>query len=719
MRSMGNPSLLNAGSKSSMVSMLSTALNLLSGSESLLVSFDPFKLTEDQTVKTKARCGWYMVEVLPKTSTSSSVLYLNNDSFLSVPTKGSVKRLLFAEAPPTFKLESIDKACSASALVKLIPVTEGFAKQRMLNKLSKKIANGFSNKRSSTTVQSLYGIYQSLFSTSSHISYDAWIKNVEPTNWSGLIENFSLKFSIITPVYNTNASFLKECVESVKAQTYQNWELVLVDDASSNAETIKTLESYKSDPNIFVIKNKENLHISKATNVGLEAATGNYVVFLDHDDLLSPNALNEIALVIKEKPELKFIYSDEDFIDQNGGREKAHFKPDFNLDLLRSHNYITHVCCYKLDLLTSLGGFTCGLDGAQDYDLALRASEALTAPEIYHVPKVLYHWRKHESSTALDSKAKEYSSKAGLRALQAHYSRLNLKTRVVTVSRDNYFRTQWPVIGDDKVSIIIPTKNHASLLESCINSIQSTVNCDRVEFIIIDNNSTEESARSYFNRLAAKKNFRVVRDNGDFNYSRLMNLGVTKASFDYVLMLNNDVEAIEEGWLDEMLSLASRKDIGVVGAKLLYPDQTIQHAGVILGLGGYAAHSHRGIYKDSVGYFNRPQVCQNVSAVTGACMMVRKSVYNDVGGFDESFAVAYNDVDFCLRVLESGFNNIYTPYASLIHYESKTRGSDSSSIQINRFKREKELLKKRWQSYIDHDPAYNPNLTKRSECFGL
>jgi GT2 family glycosyltransferase len=560
--------------------------------------------------------------------------------------------------------------------------------------------------------------------------FSYWIKNFEYGLWCDLSTCVDVKFSIIIPTYNTPVKWLDLAIKSVIKQSYENWELIIVDDGSSSPALIRYLKKLRNKK-IKVIYNDINSHISSASNDGLEEATGDYVTFLDHDDYLAPQALNEIICVLSENDKIKLVYSDEDLVSEKKVRKVPHFKSDFNLDLLRSHNYITHLCCYSRKLLDDLGGFRIGFEGAQDYDLVLRAVERLECDEIAHVPKILYHWRMVEGSTSCDASSKNYATEAGLKALKDHIFRLGLESEVEHDERQNFYRIRWPLPETGKVSVIIPTRDGFEILESCLKSFSKTVDYPDLEIILIDNgsecsktleflNEIADSGLSYFNISDTEVPVHVVRDDGDFNFSRLINLGVSNASGDFLLLLNNDIEAISDGWFEELLSQCSRSDIGCVGAKLLYPDETIQHAGVILGLGGYAAHSHRGINRNDAGYFYRAQTVQNLSAVTGACLMIKKSIFHKVNGFDERFKVAYNDVDFCLRVSQLGLRNLYTPFAELFHHESKTRGSDSeSSDKIRRFDAEKQLFLSLWSDKINHDPYYNPNLTRSSEDFSI
>ncbi|MGR5270008.1 glycosyltransferase family 2 protein [Vibrio astriarenae] len=553
--------------------------------------------------------------------------------------------------------------------------------------------------------------------------YRDWQNEKEPLMWSPVSNQQSLTFSIVVPVYNPPVDFLKECVESVINQTYRNWELILVDDASSCSEVksyLSDLVEQVADTRVTVIFSESNEHISLTTNKGIAQASGDYLVFLDHDDTLAPQALNELSVKFQAEPQLKWVYSDEDLMTEKGKRVLPHFKSQWNPYLLHAHNYITHLCAYQRDLVNAVGGLRQGFEGAQDYDLALRVSQQLSAKEIGHIAKILYHWRIHDNSTASSSDAKPYTHKAGKLALEQHLESIGVSAKVEDGFQNNFYKvnylhTSWP-----KASIIIPTRDNREILQACVESVLNKTVYPDFELLIMDNQSQEESAKRYLQEIDRYDNVRVVGHDKPFNYSEINNTAVSYAKGEVVVLLNNDTEVISPEWLTELVGLAMQPDVGCVGAKLLYADNTIQHAGVILGLGGYAAHSHRCSPNYANGYFNRPNLNQVLSAVTGACLAIRKETYMRVGGLDEAFQVAYNDVDFCLRVQESGFNNVYCPHAVLYHHESKTRGDDQQdTTKMARFDQEKALLLERWQSKVNDDPYYNPNLTRSREDFSI
>lgn len=637
------------------------------------------------------------------------------------PGSKTVKRICyFDDVVDSFRFDPSEEEGSCENLsIKLIKLPEFRAKQLMLKKLVKRPSEK----------QSIYDAYRKLFRKINIGGYQAWIKKHEATEQfssndiAQRIANLTATplISIVCPVYNTKPAWLTACVESVKNQSYTHWELILIDDASPNQGHFDTLACYSdSDTRIQVNYLDENKHISAATNVGIQKANGEYVLFLDHDDELSPHALLEICRVISANPSAKIIYSDEDLMSEGGERIAPHFKSDWNIELLRAHNYITHLCCYEMALLKSLGGMRLGYEGAQDYDLILRASAVVQAYDIHHISKVLYHWRMVEGSTASSSDAKTYATEAGLKALQDYISTSGLAANAVHSSRSNFYTVKYSLPNKlPKISIVIPTRDGMDVLRPCIESLIALTDYENYEVIVLDNGSKQKETLNYLNKLSERSNFQIVRDEGEFNYSRINNSAVTHSSGEIICLLNNDVKIIEKNWLSEMASIAIRKEVGCVGAKLLYPDGTLQHAGVILGLGGYAAHSHRGLAGNAPGYFCRAQVRQRLSAVTGACLLIRRDVFDEAGGLDESFQVAYNDVDFCLRVQDLGYQNIYTPFASLIHHESKTRGDDKNPDEIQRFDQEKALLLTRWGHVIQNDPFYNINLTRSREDFSI
>ena len=525
--------------------------------------------------------------------------------------------------------------------------------------------------------------------------------------------------SIVMPVYDVDPKWLSLAIDSIEAQWYENWELCIADDKSPSKATVEYLKSL-NNPKIKVTFLEKNLNISGATNAALELASGDYIALMDNDDEITPNALYEMVKAINEQ-NAEFIYSDEDFITTDGNHTNPHFKPDFSPDLLLSHNYITHFTCFKKELLKKVGYFKSEFDGSQDYDLFLRLTEKTS--KIYHIQKVLYHWRMLETSTSANSEAKPEAIERGKKVVQEALKRRGIDATVEHGNMHHYFRVKYNIKGNPLVSIVIPFKDKPELLDMSINSILEKSTYKNYEIIGISNNSEEPETFKMMAELE-KKDTRVSfhEYNVEFNYADINNYAIkTYAKGEHVLLLNNDIEIITPEWIESMLELSQREDVGCVGAKLFYPDNTIQHAGIIIGLGGYAGHSHKMSHRDSAGYFNRLSVVQNLSAVTAACLMIKKSIYDEVNGMDEvKFKVAYNDVDFCLRVLEKGYLNIFTPFAQMYHHESISRGYETTPEKIARFQTEKDALSKRHNEILTKgDPYYNPNLTHAKENFSI
>ena len=528
--------------------------------------------------------------------------------------------------------------------------------------------------------------------------------------------------SIITPTYNTDKKYLLEMLESVLAQTYVNWELCIADDASTNRDTQDILKKYANNyENIKVIFREENGHISEASNSALSLANGEYVAFLDHDDTLSPNALYEMVKKLNENRELKLIYSDEDKIDEKSSRFNPHFKSGWNPDMFFSQNYICHFVMIEKSVVDKIGGLRKGYEGSQDYDLLLRCLEYVRDEEIDRVQKILYHWRAIEGSTAYGSGEKSYAHSAGLRALQDYFKKKNSEILVEDGLLPNTYKVNYPLLKNPPlVSLLIPTRDGYEILYKCIESILEKTTYPNYEIIVLDNETTCVKTLEYFEEIKQHKNISILEYHKPFNYSAINNFGVKYAKGEIVGLINNDVEVITEHWLTEMVSHAIRPDTGAVGAMLYYDNETIQHAGVVLGIGGVAGHSHKYFEKGSYGYFSRLKIVQNYSAVTGACLVVKKELYEKVGGLDEkNLKVAFNDVDFCLKLLEHGYRNVWTPYVELYHHESVSRGAEDNPQKVKRFNMEVEYMKKRWINYITADKCYNHNLTNKHENFGL
>ena len=526
-------------------------------------------------------------------------------------------------------------------------------------------------------------------------------------------------FSIIVPTYKPEITLFKEMVWSVLSQSYQHWQLIIIDDASCDNELSDYLTELKKENNVVVIQREVNGHISEASNDGLAVATGDYVVLLDHDDLLHLDALKAMANAIAKNPHATILYSDEDKITNKGERVTPHFKPQWNRDLLYSMNYISHLGVYKRTLVESVGGFRVGFEGSQDYDLLLRCVAKCSDEQIIHVPYVLYHWRAIQGSTALAESEKSYSAVAGLNALKEH---LGTNADSVELGKlPNTYKVNWslPEIKPF-VSIIMPTKNAKQLVKQCIDSLYKKNLYPHFEILLIDNQSDELDSIHYFKQLELDGKVRLISYDKPFNYSAINNYAVTQAKGEFLILMNNDIEILSESWLTEMVANINRPEIGCVGAKLYYPDGKLQHGGVITGLGGVAGHSHKYFPKGHPGYFKRLQVIQNLSAVTAACLGVRKTVFEEVGGLDDkNLTIAFNDVDFCLKVQAAGYRNLWSPYIEMVHHESISRGTEDTPEKQARFASEVNYMKKAWGEQLMSDPCYSQWLTLDREDFTL
>lgn len=525
--------------------------------------------------------------------------------------------------------------------------------------------------------------------------------------------------SVVMPEYNSTLAMLEDAIRSLQSQLYRNWELCVSHYASTDMAVHELLQRYaQNDSRIKIVFREVNGHISAASNSALELVNGEFVALLDNDDLLPEQALFWVADAIVSHPDAGLIYSDEDKIDSDGRRYDPYFKPDWNPDLFYSHNLICHLAVYRTDLVRKLGGFRTGFEGAQDYDLALRCTEQLTPQQIVHIPRVLYHWRSHPGSTAQAGSEKDYALLAGVRALDDHFARTNISAKAELLDFGMYRVKYVMPNAAPLVSLIIPTRNGLDLIKQCIESIVAKTTYKNYEIIIVDNNSDDPNVLAYFESLEDHKNIRIIRDQRPFNYSALNNEAVKIARGEYIGLINNDIEVISPDWLIEMLSLAMQPGVGAVGARLWYPNDTLQHGGVVIGLGGLAGHSHKHLPKGASGYFSRAQVIQTLSAVTAACLIIKKSIYEEVQGLDEvNLKVAFNDIDFCLRVQDAGYRNVWTPYAELYHHEMATRGIEDTPEKQLRFRDEALYMKKRWANVLMNDPAYNPNLSLSREDF--
>lgn len=534
-----------------------------------------------------------------------------------------------------------------------------------------------------------------------------------------------VKVSVLTPLWNTPENFLREMIESVQAQTYQNWELCLADGSDdAHAYVGEICREYAAkDSRIVYKKLEKNGGIAENTNRCLEMATGEFVAPFDHDDLLHPCVLYEYVKVINEK-DADYIYCDEATF-KNGDVNQMitmHFKPDYAIDNLRANNYICHFSMFDKKLLEGTELYRTKFDGSQDHDMILRLTDK--ARNVVHVPKLLYYWRQHAGSVSSGVEAKPYVVESARGAVADHLRRHGFSNFKITSTRafETIFKITYEIIGEPKISIIIPNKDHVEDLRRCITSIIEKSTYDNYEIIVVENNSETREIFAYYEELANNPAVKIITYKGDFNYSAINNLGVSEASGEYVLLLNNDIQIITVNWMEELLMYAQRPDVGAVGAKLYYPDKTIQHAGVVIGLGAHrtAGHVHYRQKRENLGYMGRLCYAQNMSAVTGACLLVKKALYEEAGGLDESFAVSLNDVDFCLKLRRMGYLNVFTPFAEAYHYESASRGSDMTGEAAARYNDESARFREKWKAELEAgDPYYNPNFSLDKSDFSL
>ncbi len=563
------------------------------------------------------------------------------------------------------------------------------------------------------------------------ITYRNWIAQFDTRTRSDAIElrrrHRAMRrhpiISVLLPVYNPELKILEAAIASIEGQFYEHWELCIADDASTDPAVRPFLEEVVArDPRIKLILREQNGHISACSNSALGLATGEWCALLDQDDLFAEHALAFAALEIENHPDAGLIYSDEDKIDETGVRSNPFFKPDWNPELFLGQNFINHLGLYRTDLLRAIGGFREGFEGSQDYDLALRCVERLKPAQVRHIPRILYHWRAVAGSLAAVADAKPYAKEAARRAIGDHLQRQSIAGRVepcpenVESHRVIYELPDPPPL----VSIVIPIRDRVSLLERCIQGIRERTDYGPIEIVIVDNGSKEATTHEFLRGLEERNEARVLRVEGEFNFSRLINRGAAGAKGDVLAFLNNDIDASEPGWLREMVSHAARPGSGAVGARLWYPNGTLQHGGVVVGLGGVAGHAFSGVPRGHAGYFNRVYLQQNCSAVTGACLLVRKEVFNEAGGFDETnLAISFNDIDFCLRLRAAGFQNVWTPYADLVHHESASRGHQRAPEEQAQFVREATYMQRKWGTELRRDPFYNPNLSLNLPGFEL
>ncbi len=525
--------------------------------------------------------------------------------------------------------------------------------------------------------------------------------------------------SVLMPVHDPDPRVLEAAIRSVRGQLYPAWELCIADDASTDPRIPRLIARHAAEePRIRTVRRPENGHIARATNDALSLAGGAYAAFLDHDDLLSENALFETARAVRADPELALIYSDEDKVDRRGRRFEPHFKSGYDRELLWAQNYVNHLCVVRTDALRRLGGLRPGFEGSQDHDLLLRLTEGLDASRVRHIPKVLYHWRAAAGSGTFSDRALARAEEARLRALTEIAARKGARAER---GPEGFNRLVRPLPAPPPlVSVIIPTRDRAELLGVVLDGLFARTDYPALEVIVVDNGSTEPATRDLFARHAGDPRLRVLPAPGPFNFSELSNRGAAAARGTILLFLNNDIEVLEPGWLTELVAIASDPEIGAVGAKLLYPDGTIQHGGIVLGIGGIAGHSHLGLPGSAPGYFARMVLSQEVSAVTGACLAMRAAVFSEVRGFDAAhLAVAFNDVDLCLKIRAAGYRIVWTPHARLVHHESKSRGAEDTPEKRARFEAESRVMRERWEPVLRADPYYNPNLSRAAAHYRL
>jgi GT2 family glycosyltransferase len=561
--------------------------------------------------------------------------------------------------------------------------------------------------------------------------YEAWILANEPHRI--FLEQLSKdqaqfqyhpKISIITPVWNTDERWLRKAIESVIDQVYDNWELCIVDGGSTKSHIKSILKEYAAkEPRIKIQVLAENKGISGNSNAALAMTTGDFIGFLDHDDELTPLSLYAVVEVLNQNPEVNFVYSDEDKIDEKDIRQEPFFKPDWSPDMFLSHNYLCHFSVIRKSLVDSVGGFREGYDGAQDYDLFLRITEKIHPSTIFHIPKILYHWRMIQGSAAGESSAKPYAFTSAKKALADALQRRKTDGDVQDGLFPSSYRICYSICGNPRVSIIIPTKDNVDVLKRCVSSILEKTIYDNYEILLIDNQSVRKETFDYYEQLKPNLKIRIFSYDKPFNYSAINNFAVSQVTTPYILFLNNDTEVITGEWLMAMLEHAQRENIGAVGAKLLYPNNTVQHAGVVIGIMGnpsIGGHAHRHLPYQDHGYFGRADNIQNVSAVTAACLLMKKEIFEQIGGFEEELAIAFNDVDLCLKIRDAGYLIVYTPYAHLYHHESLSRGSEDTVEKLKRFEREVMYIRSKWRVIFEKgDPYYNRNLITDKEDFSI
>ena len=701
------------------------------------------------------RQGWYLIElqIRSEVDRGNAKLYINygqgysEQHAVALPFRSgaSLSRLAyFSAAPRVLRFDPVE-CVSAFSIERLHiePVAADKVQALMMARVAESYEEGGlasvaewvqdqARQAGTDPATQLRRMYDATYRHDpSSVDYAEWIQRNEKSLFND-VENlrqqreaFERKplISIVMPVYNPEPALLAKAIDSVLAQSYDNWQLCIADDASPDARVRALLQGYvERDARVAVVLREVNGHISAASNSALELATGDYVALLDHDDELAVHALHFVVDAINRRPTAKVIYTDEDKIDEQGSRCEPHFKSSWNPDLFFAQNYVSHLGVYDRALLRQIGGFRVGVEGSQDQDLLLRCLPLVDEADIVHIPMVLYHWRVTQGSTAKDAGGKSYTTTAGIRALQDHFASQGRDVVVEEGMVPNTYRVRYPIPDPAPlVSLLIPTRDKVELLRDCIESIRAKSTYQSYEILVLDNESVEPATTAYFDEIQqTDSRVRVLPYPHPFNYSAINNFGAREARGEVLGLVNNDIEVISPEWLTEMVSHVMRPEVGCVGAKLYFSDDTLQHAGVILGLGGVAGHSHKYFPRQSPGYFHRLQVVQNLSAVTAACLLVRKSVYMQVGGLEEqALRVAFNDVDFCLKVREAGYRNLWTPYAELYHHESKSRGTEDTPEKQARFSAELAYMQQKWAAQLRADPYYSKNLTTAREDFSI
>lgn len=697
--------------------------------------------------------GWYQFNLTLDCSSRQGLakFYLDTgkgfseSETITLPYRKSLpaSRLFYLESPLlALRFDPLDQECAFSVSeFDIAAISDTQIEQALLSRIQKEhqsyrestlssLKESFTDNNGNISIARMTTIYNETFSLPS-LDYEEWIETVELPSLPSKDDVAAFLttmdkppvISVVMPVYNPEEIYLRACIDSVLAQSYPNWELCMADDKSPKEHVQRVLREYEAkDQRIKVVYRQQNGHISAASNSALELATGEYIALLDHDDALPEHALLFMAQSIHNRPETKIIYSDEDKLNARGERFEPHFKSDWNPDLFFSQNYVSHLGVYHHDLLKKIGGFRLGVEGSQDQDLLLRCLPHVQADQIVHIPRVLYHWRMVEGSTALASGEKSYTTDAGIKSLRDYFASQEIGVEVEAGRVPNTYRVRYPIPEPAPlVSLLIPTRDRRSLTETAVRSIIEKSTYTNYEILILDNGSVEAETLEFFSQIQQEDHrVKVLAYDYPFNYSAINNFGARHAKGDIIGLVNNDIEVINPEWLTEMVSHCIRPEIGCVGAKLYYSNDTLQHGGVILGIGGVANHSHKNFSRSHPGYFARLICIQNYSAVTAACLLIRKEIFDAVEGLDEeNLAVAFNDVDFCLKVREAGYRNLWTPYAELYHYESISRGAEDSPEKIARFTGEVNFMQSKWGKQLEIDPFYSRNLTQEREDFSI